>query len=73
MTTMTVTAKDILIGIVSTAAGVGVLLVLHDLLGDELYRYALLAVALGLTSYLIATWVATDQKQRQLKHEKERD
>ena len=66
------TFKDIMIGIVCTAAFMGVVFILAELLGKELFIKILLAVALGLMSYLIATWVASRRRIQQLQREREK-
>ena len=71
MMNMNFTAKDIKIGIVSAAAFIGMLFILLELLGKELFLYIVLAVVLGLMSYLIAAWLASKRKLRQLECEEE--
>ena len=56
--------RDILFGVVATAAGVGALLVLKMLLGNELLTYALLAALLGLMVYMIAVLSAVRRSQK---------
>lgn len=57
--------KDILFGVVATAAGVGVLLALNKLLGEELLGYVLLAAALGIMVYLIAFLSASKRNRKE--------
>lgn len=56
--------KDILFGTVATAAGVGALLVLKMLLGNELLTYVSLAALFGLMVYMIAVLSALNRRQK---------
>jgi len=66
---MTPSPKDILFGVVATAAGVGALVVLNRLLGEELLTYVLLATLLGLMAYFIAFLSASNRREKRLKRE----